>query len=152
VNANDLASLIPLGLLLVFAYFVLIRPARRRAQSIQAVQTALSVGDEVMLTSGIFGFVTEVGDERLTIQVAPGVEFAVARQAVASIVHDVPADEPSPMTEGHGDTADAAADPIEESGSAHPGSGTTDADPTDAGTAADGTAADGTENDGRGAH
>lgn len=134
MNANDLASLIPLALLLVFAYLVLIRPARRRAQSIQAVQTALSVGDEVMLTSGIFGFVTEVGEERLTIQVASGVEFAVARQAVARIVHDVPADEPTP-TESLPDRDDA--------------------DTTGAGESADEGRpghADGTENDGRGAH
>jgi preprotein translocase subunit YajC len=143
VNANDLASLIPLGLLLVFAYFVLIRPARRRAQSIQAVQTALSVGDEVMLTSGIFGFVTEVGDERLTIQVAPGVEFAVARAAVARIVHDVPADEPTP-TESHLEGDNPAADRVDDSGGSDRGT-------PDGGTSDTGTSDTGTEDDGRGA-
>ena len=91
MNANDWASLIPLALLLVFAYFVLIRPARRRAQEIHSVQSALSAGDEVMLTSGIFGVVTSVEEERLRVELAPGVEIAVARAAVAKILRDEPA-------------------------------------------------------------
>ncbi len=92
MNANDLASLIPLVLLLVFAYLVLIRPARRRAHEVHAVQSALSPGDEVMLTSGIFGTVSTVGDERLSLQLVGGVEIEVARAAVAKILRDVPAD------------------------------------------------------------
>lgn len=89
-------SLIPLVLLLLFAYLVLIRPARRRAHEIQAVQSALSAGDEVMLASGIYGTVHEVGDERLTLEVAPGVVLSVARAAVARIVQDVPAQQAEP--------------------------------------------------------
>jgi preprotein translocase subunit YajC len=147
VNANDWASLIPLALLLVFAYLVLIRPARRRAQAIHAVQSALSVGDEVMLTSGIYGVVTSVGDERLDVEVSPGVQFAVARAAVAKIIRDVPADEPPADVP---DEADATTDSAD-------GSRPADADPEDtrpAGGTAEGgggTAEGGTENDGRGA-
>lgn len=91
MNANDLASLIPLVLLLAFAYLVLIRPARRRAQDVHAVQSALSAGDEVMLSSGIFGTVTSIEDDRVRLQLAPGVEVAVARAAVAKILRDEPA-------------------------------------------------------------
>jgi preprotein translocase subunit YajC len=93
VSSNDWASLLPLVLLLVFAYLLLIRPARRRARDIHAVQSALSPGDEVMLTSGIFGVVTEVTEERFGLQISPGVEVHVARAAVARIIRDVPAED-----------------------------------------------------------
>lgn len=106
MNANDLASLIPLALLLVFAYMLLIRPARRRAHEIHSVQSALSTGDEVMLTSGIFGVVTSVGEERLNVELAPGVEIAVARAAVAKIIRDVPADPAAPEIEDAAGDAD----------------------------------------------
>jgi preprotein translocase subunit YajC len=103
-------SLIPLVLLLVFAYFVLIRPARRRANEIQSVQSALSAGDEVMLASGIYGTVLEVGDERLTLEVAPGVVLSVARAAVARIVRDIPADTGGPPA---ADAAQTMEPPVE---------------------------------------
>lgn len=123
MNANDLASLIPLVLLLAFAYLVLIRPARRRAQEVHAVQSALSAGDEVMLTSGIYGTVTGMEDDRVRLQLAPGVEVAVARAAVAKILRDEPAppeyDEETPAPESESTGDDAATSDDGESRGAH---------------------------------
>jgi preprotein translocase subunit YajC len=59
------------------------------------MQGALNVGDEVMLTSGIFGRLVTTDDDHLTVEVAEGVIIKVARGAIASVVQDeLVADEP----------------------------------------------------------
>jgi preprotein translocase subunit YajC len=79
-------------LLLAFiGYFLLIRPTRRRAQEVNAIQRALEVGAEVMLTSGIFGKVTGIGeDERVEVEVAPGVALSVHRAAIGKVIASEP--------------------------------------------------------------
>ena len=50
------------GIALLF-WVLFVRPARRRQQQLGSLQGALAVGDEVMLTSGIFGTVRGLDDE-----------------------------------------------------------------------------------------
>jgi preprotein translocase subunit YajC len=73
------------GIALLF-WLLLIRPAQRRQRDLGRMQSAVDVGDEVMLTSGIYGTVTSVGDDRIGVQVATGVELQVVRGAIGSIV------------------------------------------------------------------
>ena len=46
------------------------------------MQSSLAVGDEVMLTSGIYGVLQSLDDERVSVELAPGVVVEVARGAV----------------------------------------------------------------------
>ncbi len=90
---EGLAGLLPLvGIALLF-WLLLIRPAQRRQRELGRMQSAADVGDEVMLTSGIYGTVTSVGDDRLGVQVAEGVVLEVVRGAIGSVV--TKADEPA---------------------------------------------------------
>lgn len=94
-NANWGQFLIPIVVLVLFGYFLIIRPQRRRAKEVHRVQDALSVGDEIMLTSGIFGRVLSVGNETLQLEVSQGVVVTAHRGAVAKIVRDEPGASPS---------------------------------------------------------
>jgi preprotein translocase subunit YajC len=69
-------------------YFLFIRPQQRRNREVQAMQSRLGVGDEVMTGSGVYGTVAEVDDEAGTIslEVSPGVIIRFARGAVARTV------------------------------------------------------------------
>ncbi|GEP38486.1 hypothetical protein NPS01_21490 [Nocardioides psychrotolerans] len=49
------------------------------------MQSALSVGDEVMLTSGVYGTLRELNDDRVGVEIAPGVVIHVARGAVGTV-------------------------------------------------------------------
>jgi preprotein translocase subunit YajC len=80
-------------------WFFLIRPASRRQKDLQRMQSALAVGDEVMLTSGVFGTVTAVADDHALVEVATGVVIKVARGAVGQIVTR-PEDEAAGAVEG----------------------------------------------------
>jgi len=92
VNSDDVAGLLPIVVLVVLAYFLLIRPARKRARDVAALQKALSAGDQIMLTSGIFATVVTVDGEKVRVEVAPGVVVSAHRGAVGKIVNDIPAD------------------------------------------------------------
>lgn len=82
----ELASLLPLlGIALLF-WFLLIRPANRRQRELRRMQSSLSVGAEVMLTSGIYGVVRSLDADRIGVEIAPGVSIEAARGAIGSIV------------------------------------------------------------------
>jgi preprotein translocase subunit YajC len=85
---NDWASLLPFVLIVLVFWFLVVRPARRQQQKLAATQSAVQVGSEVMLGSGIYGTVLSVGDETLQLEVAPGTTMKVARQAVVKVVEN----------------------------------------------------------------
>jgi preprotein translocase subunit YajC len=93
-------------------WFFLIRPASRRQKELARMQSALGVGDEVMLTSGVYGTVTAVADDHALVEVATGVVLKVARGAVGQIV--TKAGDPD------GSALEAPADGVPEDGAAHP--------------------------------
>lgn len=99
MNQDDLGALLPLVLLLAVAYFLLIRPARKRARDTANLQSALSPGDDVMTTSGIFGHVVAVADEYVELEVAPGTVLKMHRGAVGKIVTDVSSPTTAPVGE-----------------------------------------------------
>jgi preprotein translocase subunit YajC len=92
---ESLASLLPLvGIALLF-WFLMIRPAQRRQREVRQMQSSLVVGDEVMLTSGIYGVLESLDDERVRVELAPGVVVEAARGAVGQKVSPGAASAPS---------------------------------------------------------
>jgi preprotein translocase subunit YajC len=87
---SSLGAVLPLVLLAVLGYFLLIRPTRRRAQEVAVLQRELAPGCEVMLTSGIFGRVEQIEDDRVLVEVSPGVVLSVHRGAIGKIVTPSP--------------------------------------------------------------
>jgi preprotein translocase subunit YajC len=78
-----------LPLLLVFAaiaYFLLIRPQRKRAQQAQQTSTTLVPGVEVLTRHGQYARVVSVDDDGLTLEVAPGVHSRFVKEAVARVI------------------------------------------------------------------
>jgi preprotein translocase subunit YajC len=82
----ELVSLLPLVAIALLFWLLIIRPASRRQKDQARMQASVAQGDQVMLTSGIFGTVTELDDDRLMLELAPGVVVRVARGAIGSVV------------------------------------------------------------------
>lgn len=89
------------GIVLLFWLFI-IRPQSRRQKEVRSMQSALGVGSDVILTSGIYGTVAAIEDDRVQLTIADGVTITVARAAVGAIqpteepaVDDDPADHPA---------------------------------------------------------
>jgi preprotein translocase subunit YajC len=80
--------LIVLALTFALLWVLFIRPQQRRVRGHQALVATLEPGDTVVLTAGIYGRIVALGPEDMTVEVAPGVELRVARQAVLRRVED----------------------------------------------------------------
>jgi preprotein translocase subunit YajC len=101
---SELASLLPLVAIALLFWLLIIRPASRRQKQQARMQSALNLGDRVMLTSGIFGTVTELADDRLEVEIAPAVVITVARGAIGSVVPtEQPENEPGDTNPGSED-------------------------------------------------
>src|SRR3954468_5498759 len=90
-RVGQLGAYLPLVLLVAVGYLLLIRPARKRARDTAELQRAISPGDEVMLSSGIFATVIDADDEVVNAEISPGTVVRVHRGAVTRIIKDVPA-------------------------------------------------------------
>ncbi|WP_238694880.1 preprotein translocase subunit YajC [Nocardioides caeni] len=86
---ENAASLLPIVAIAVIFWLLIIRPASRQRKAAADLQAALSVGDDVMLTSGILGSIVGTDGEHLELEIAPGVVIQVMRGAVASVRRDV---------------------------------------------------------------
>ena len=101
-------ALIVLAVTFVLLWVFFILPQQRRVRAHQQLVAGLVEGDEVVLTAGIHGRISELGAEDLLLEVAPGVELRVARQAVLRRVETVDADaHPAPSADAvtNGDSA-----------------------------------------------
>jgi preprotein translocase subunit YajC len=73
-------------------------PARRANREVGALQAGLEIGDEVIISAGIFGTVRAVEDDRVRLEIAEGTVITVARQAVVRRLPGPDAEGPAPET------------------------------------------------------
>jgi preprotein translocase subunit YajC len=77
---------IPLLVIFGLMYVLLILPQQRRTKAQRELLTELDVGDQVLLTSGLYGFIEEIHGDVIWLEISSGVEVKVARSAVAQKV------------------------------------------------------------------
>ena len=61
---------------------IVMRPARMQQRQTAQLQAELEVGDEVIISAGIFGTVVALEDDRVRLEIAPGTVITAARQVV----------------------------------------------------------------------
>ena len=83
-------------------YLLLWRPQQRRMAMVRELQSRLKQGDDVLMTSGIYGRVTRLGDADAELQIAPGTVIRVARGAIGQVVT-----EPGGSLDTHGEATEA---------------------------------------------
>lgn len=71
---------------ILFFYFLILGPQRKKAKEHQAMMSALAKGDEVMTNGGILGKVMELGDNYVLMEVADNVQIKVQRYSINSLV------------------------------------------------------------------
>ena len=81
-GADGLMSFLPIILLFVILYFLMIRPQMKRAKEQKAMIEALQKGDEVVTAGGLVGRITKLGEQYVTLEIAPNTEIVVQRSAV----------------------------------------------------------------------
>lgn len=74
--------------LFAFFYLVIIRPQRRRQRQVMQAQRQIVPGARVRTTAGMYGTVTAIDDQDVTLEVAPGVEVRFLRRAIMDVISD----------------------------------------------------------------
>ncbi len=88
-SGSAVTSLLFLVLMVGALYMLMIRPQQRRARAQRALQQGVEEGDEVVTIGGMYGTVTEVDDDNVTIEVADNIELRFVRSAIArKLVYD----------------------------------------------------------------
>jgi preprotein translocase subunit YajC len=86
VNAGPLLFL---AAMIAVIWFLLIRPQRARQAAHRDLIAGLAPGDEVVTVGGLFGRVSSVADDHVKLEVAPGLELRLAKEAVTGVVPKV---------------------------------------------------------------
>ncbi|MGH9296378.1 MAG: preprotein translocase subunit YajC [Acidimicrobiales bacterium] len=115
-KSSSLVSFLPIILIFAVLYFVLIRPQRNRTRRHQSEQSSIEVGDEVSLTSGIIGRVTEMTGDRAHVEIAPGIEIEVLRPALGRRVPEPVSDDDIAVNDGDEPGEEPGDEPEEDHG------------------------------------
>jgi preprotein translocase subunit YajC len=87
-SSSPYSTLILIALMVLAFYILIIRPNKKRAQAQQQTMNSLTAGTRVLLTSGLFGTLVEVGQKQAIIELSPGVHLTVLKQAIARAVRE----------------------------------------------------------------
>jgi preprotein translocase subunit YajC len=79
-------------------WLIVVRPQRKRQTQQQSMLSDLRVGDEVLTAGGIYGTISRLDEDQVTVEIAPRTEVRVARRAIAGVTR-----EPEPGEAGEGD-------------------------------------------------
>jgi preprotein translocase subunit YajC len=85
-GGSSLAPVLMMVLLFGAMYFLFIRPNQRRRQKVAEMQRSIGPGDEILTIGGLYGVVQEIDDDRVVLEVAPGVLNQYSRGAISSVV------------------------------------------------------------------
>ncbi len=87
-GAGTMLSLVPFVLIFVIFYFLLILPQQKKQKQQKAMLEALKKGDKVVTASGIWGTVTNLGKETVTLQIADNTKIKMQREHIARVRGD----------------------------------------------------------------
>ena len=85
-TASSLMSTLPLILIMVVLMAVMIIPQRRRDKKVKEMLASLKPGDRVRTIGGIYGTISSIREDVVTITVGPDkVRLVFARGAIAQV-------------------------------------------------------------------
>lgn len=94
-DTNALMGFLPMILIFAVFYLLLIRPQQKKAKEHKALLENLKKGDTIITQGGIYGKITSVSDQVLTVEIAPKVLVKVSRGHVAGIAGSPSSVEPT---------------------------------------------------------
>ena len=81
-GASSWFSFALIGSMFIIFYFLLIRPQQKKEKQRLAMINSLKVGDKVLTTSGIYGVVTAMKDDIITLKVSSNSNIEFSKSAM----------------------------------------------------------------------
>src|SRR4030043_868877 len=85
-SGSQFLSFAPIILIFIIFYFLLIRPQQKQKKEHQSLLSNLKVGDSVLTTGGIYGRITGIKDDKVTVEISDKVRVKVNRGHIAGAV------------------------------------------------------------------
>jgi len=85
-SGSSLMTFLPIIFIFVIFYFLLIRPQQKQKKEHQNLLANLKVGDSVLTAGGIYGRVTGLKDDKVTVEISDKVRVKVNRSHIAGVV------------------------------------------------------------------
>lgn len=89
---GNYSTLVMIALMVLAFYMLILRPQKKRQQAIQQTLNSLAPGSRVLLGSGLFGTIVAIGDRQAVLEISPGVELTVLKQAIVRTVTEADED------------------------------------------------------------
>jgi preprotein translocase subunit YajC len=84
-QGNPLVAFMPLIILFLIFYFLLIRPQQKRAKEHKEMLNNLKRGDYVITGGGLYGRITNISEDVLTLDLGNNLEVKVNRGYISSV-------------------------------------------------------------------
>ena len=94
-GASPLLQIVPFVLILGIFYFIIWLPSKRKQQKVREFLDNLKVNDKVITTSGLYGQVMRLDDQKVQLQIADKVRIEVSRAAIGGYQGQPPVAEPA---------------------------------------------------------
>ena len=86
LQGSGFSAFLPLLLIFGIFFLLVILPARRRQKKLEQMIANLVAGDRVVTNGGLVGTVVGLGDDRVTLRIAPdGVKLRFTRSSVVGM-------------------------------------------------------------------
>ncbi|THA82502.1 preprotein translocase subunit YajC [Streptomyces sp. A0592] len=83
----NLVTLLPF-IVLIGAMFLMTRSAKKKQQAAAQMRDQMTPGTGVRTIGGMYATVKEIGDDTVTLEVAPGVHAIYAKNAIGAVLDD----------------------------------------------------------------
>ena len=75
-------------LIFVIFYFFMIRPQQKRQKEVQRKREALTTGDRIVTSGGLYGVIRDIKETEFVVEIAEGVRVRVDRGSVFPAASD----------------------------------------------------------------
>ena len=87
-GASTLGMVIQLVCIMLVFYFLLIRPQQKKIKQHEALLNAMKKGDAVITGGGVYGKVTKIDSDKISVEVAKGVEIIVHKYTIREVLNN----------------------------------------------------------------
>lgn len=84
-EGGGFGAFIPLILMFAIFYFLLIRPQQKKSKAHKQLLASIKKGDQVVSSGGLYGVVTGLTDDVVTMEIAPKVRVKVSRGSISGV-------------------------------------------------------------------
>ena len=95
--------LLPIILMLAIMWFLLIRPQQKKQKEHREMIQNLKKGDLIITSGGLYGRITGLADNALTLEIADKVRVKVSRGHIAGLAQTTKASPPPAKTKSEAD-------------------------------------------------